>query len=200
MSWEVVIPSLSRIDSPEVFESLASSFIDDELLGPGSLFPGDDAVTAAHGSVLIKAIRYLVRYRFFTQSHVRRLLDADAAFRNSLERSKWSVENLWSALGGSALLLTDLDAWLMQYISFPLVYGFQRIARECGLYAKRTLCISGNVVIWRGQNDYHKYDGSSVTPLRCTVWDFIFNNIDNNYPGAGFMVAETSGGRSIRSA
>ena len=94
------------------------------------------------------------------------------------------------AIGGSALLLTDLDAWLMQYISFPLVYGFQRIARECGLYAKRTLCISGNVVIWRGQNDYHQYDGSSVTPLRCTVWDFIFNNIDNNYPGAGFMVAD----------
>jgi len=99
---------LQRLDSPEVFESLASTFIDDELLGPGSLFPGDDAVTPAHGDVLRKAIRYLVRYRFFTQSHVRRLLDGDAAFRDSLERSKWSVEELWSALGGGALLARPL--------------------------------------------------------------------------------------------
>jgi transcriptional regulator with XRE-family HTH domain len=103
---------LQRLDSPEVFESLAGPFIDDELLGPGSLFPGDDAVTPAHGNVLMKAVRYLVRYRFFTQSHVRRLLDADAAFRSSLERSKWSVENLWSALGGSALLARPLpEPW-----------------------------------------------------------------------------------------
>ena len=103
---------LQRLDSPEVFELLAGTFIDDDLLGPGSLFPRDDAVTPAHGNVLRKAIRYLVRYRFFTQSHVRRLLDADPAFRDSLERSQWSVEELWSALGRSALLARPLpEPW-----------------------------------------------------------------------------------------
>jgi transcriptional regulator with XRE-family HTH domain len=103
---------LQRLDSPEVFELLASKFVDDELLGTGSLFPRDDAVTPAHGNVLRKAIGYLVRYRFFTQSHMRRLLDADAAFRDSLEQSKWSVEDLWSALGGTALLARPLpEPW-----------------------------------------------------------------------------------------
>lgn len=91
------------------------------------------------------------------------------------------------AVGGAALLWTDLDMWIMQYINFPLVYGFQRAARDCGLYSKRSICISGNVARWLGSNDYYQYDGSSVTSLRCTVWDFVFNNMDTNYPGASFM-------------
>ncbi|HEX4090633.1 MAG TPA: AAA family ATPase [Trebonia sp.] len=105
---------LDRLDSHEVFESLAGPFIDDELLGQDSLFPGEEAVTPARSNVLLAAIRYLVRYRFFTLSHVRRLADADAdaAFKDSLERSKWSVEDLWSALGGSALLARPLpEPW-----------------------------------------------------------------------------------------
>jgi transcriptional regulator with XRE-family HTH domain len=103
---------LHRLDSPEVFESLAARFIDDQLLAQDSLFPRDDSVTPAHCTVVREAIGYLVRYRFFTLSHVRRLLDADAKFRHSFERSKWSVEGLWSALGGTALLTRPLaEPW-----------------------------------------------------------------------------------------
>jgi transcriptional regulator with XRE-family HTH domain len=103
---------LHRLDSHEVFESLAGRFIDDGLLGQDSLFPADDAVTPARSNVLLAAVSYLVRYRFFTLSHVRRLEHADAAFKDSLERSKWSVEDLWSALGGSALLARPLpEPW-----------------------------------------------------------------------------------------
>lgn len=95
-----------------------------------------------------------------------------------------------SPVGGQAILQTDLDFWMMQYIGFPLVYGFFRTARDCGLYSLRSSAVSGNLIVWQGYNDFHQYDGSSVTNLHCTVWDFIFNNIDNNYPGAAFSAVD----------
>jgi hypothetical protein len=94
------------------------------------------------------------------------------------------------SVGNQAILWTDLDMWIMQYIGFPLVYGFERAARDCGLYSKRSACISGNIIVWLGFKDFHQYDGTSVSNLRCTVWDFIFNNIDTNYPGAAFAAVD----------
>lgn len=89
--------------------------------------------------------------------------------------------------GGQSFLLTDIDFWMMQYISFPLVYGFFRTGRNCGLYSLRAIGILGNLVIWLGQDNFYQYDGNSVTPLRCSVWDFVFNNIDRSFPGAAFI-------------
>jgi transcriptional regulator with XRE-family HTH domain len=100
---------LGRLDSPDVFESLAGSFIQDQLLSRDSLFPRAGAVRARRRETMQEAIRYLVRYRFFTLSHVQRLIDADGAFRRSLKRSEWVVEDLWSALIGSTLLARPLD-------------------------------------------------------------------------------------------
>lgn len=92
-----------------------------------------------------------------------------------------------AAVGGQSFLWTDLDFWMMQYIGFPLVYGFFRASRNCGLYSLRSLAVLGNAMFWCGQDSFYQYDGTAVTPLRCTVWDFVFNNIDRNYPGAAFM-------------
>lgn len=100
---------LHRLDSHEVFESLAGPFIGERLLAPDSLFPRAKVPPERRRSVLQDAVRYLVRYRFFTLSHVRRHVDADAGFRRSLERAEWTVEDLWSALGGSSLLARPMD-------------------------------------------------------------------------------------------
>ena len=100
---------LGRLDSPEVFESLVGGFVRDELLSRDSLFPRGGAVRAERWELVEEAIRYLVRYRFFTLSHVQRLIDVNAAFRRTLKRSAWEVEDLWSALIGSTLLARPLD-------------------------------------------------------------------------------------------
>jgi hypothetical protein len=44
----------------------------------------------------------------------------------------------------------------------------------------------GPRVVWLGQNEFFLYDGQGVQPIPCDVWDFLFNNIDRNYPDSVF--------------
>ena len=80
--------------------------------------------------------------------------------------------------GATGLFWTDLDLWAMTYIGFPLVYGFNKVAPNCGLNARRAWAAIGSVVVWMSQNDFFIYQGGSVQPLPCSVRDFVFNTID----------------------
>lgn len=71
---------------------------------------------------------------------------------------------------------TDLGVWLQQYIGFPLVYGFNEIAQGCGLISMRSVGILGSVVYWCSINQFYQFNGASVIPLSCTVWDIFFQN------------------------
>lgn len=71
---------------------------------------------------------------------------------------------------------TDLGVWLQQYIGFPLVYGFNEIAQGCGLISMRSVGVLGGVVYWCSLNQFYLFNGASVSPLPCTVWDIFFQN------------------------
>ena len=66
----------------------------------------------------------------------------------------------------------------MQYIGFPLVYGFTEIAEGCGLISARAMCVLGNVIVWMSQKGFFIYSGGTVTPIPCPLWDLIFNNLN----------------------
>lgn len=71
---------------------------------------------------------------------------------------------------------TDLGVWLQQYIGFPLVYGFNEIAQGCGLISMRSVGVLGGIVYWCSLNQFNAFNGASVTPLPCAVWDIFFQN------------------------
>ena len=75
---------------------------------------------------------------------------------------------------------TDVDLWNMQYIGFPLVYSFNRIGQGCGLIAKRAAAQLGGMLWWLGKKGAFYFDGQSVHPLPCPVWDYFFNNVDQS--------------------
>jgi hypothetical protein len=77
----------------------------------------------------------------------------------------------------ATLILTDTDLWLMSYIGPPLIYGFTIIGSGCGLVAPHAIGTLGRLTIWQGQKNFWIYD-SAVQPLQCTVWDYIFRDID----------------------
>ena len=76
------------------------------------------------------------------------------------------------------ILWTDLGIWQMQYISFPLVYGFNEIASGCGLIAMRAAGVLAGNVYWMSRNEFFVANGTTVQVLPCTVWDIIFRNIN----------------------
>jgi len=76
------------------------------------------------------------------------------------------------------LIWTDLALWSMQYVNLPDVYNFNEIAVGCGLIGKKAMAVLNNVVFWMGQSQFFMYAGDGVRDLPCTVWDFVFQELD----------------------
>ena len=83
------------------------------------------------------------------------------------------------ALHGQVLLLTDVDAHLGQYVGRPFVWGFDQIARECGIIGPQAICIAGDMPVWMsGHGQFYYFDGSGVRPLRSDVQKYIEDDIN----------------------
>jgi hypothetical protein len=73
---------------------------------------------------------------------------------------------------------TDIDMWSMQYIGFPLVFGFNKIATGTDLLSARCVGVWEHYVFWVSNNNFFFYDGNGVRRIACPVWDFFFNNLN----------------------
>lgn len=77
------------------------------------------------------------------------------------------------------LIWTDLDVWSMTFIGYPNVFGFTTLGEGCGLIAQYACGVLGTTVYWMSQKQFYALPtGGSVTPLPCTVWDFVFSQLD----------------------
>lgn len=76
------------------------------------------------------------------------------------------------------LIWTDIGFWAMQYIGFPLVYGFNELGEGCGLIGQNARGVLGGLVYWMSYHGFFYYDGNSVQKLPCPVWDNVFNNLN----------------------
>jgi hypothetical protein len=77
----------------------------------------------------------------------------------------------------ATMILTDTDLWQMSYIGPPLIYGFTIMGSGCGLAAPHAIGTIGRTTIWKGQKNFWRFD-TGVQPLPCTVWDYIFEDLD----------------------
>jgi hypothetical protein len=106
-----------QLETEELFAEIADPYIQGRLLSHDSLYPQAEehlrrSQSGEHEEplhALKEAFRLLVPYRLFTQSHLRHHVGSDSSFAEALEALDWSVENMWVAISGSALLLRPLD-------------------------------------------------------------------------------------------
>ena len=78
----------------------------------------------------------------------------------------------------SALIVTDLDAWVMQYVGYPIVFGFNKVGASCGLASQKAACQLGGMVYWMGKANFYALTGKGGEPIPCTVWDAVFQDLD----------------------
>jgi len=78
----------------------------------------------------------------------------------------------------SALIWTDLDVWAMQYVGYPLVFGFNKIGASCGLISSHGAAQLGGIVYWMGMSNFFALTGSGATPIPCPIWDEVFQDLD----------------------
>lgn len=107
--------------------------------------------------------------------------------------TNWSVTNETAAgsfriptgsliVGGlqaatQGIIWTDVDAWVMQYIGGDLIFSFNRLGSGCGLIGKHAAGTLGGNVYWCGTSNFFLLGSGGVTPLNCSVWDYIFQNL-----------------------
>ena len=76
------------------------------------------------------------------------------------------------------LVWTDLGVWAMQYAGPPYVYQFNELGTGCGLIGRKAASSVNGVVYWMGQSQFFRLSGNGVEPIRCPVWDVVFQDLD----------------------
>jgi len=66
----------------------------------------------------------------------------------------------------------------MQNVGQPIVFGFNRVGSGCGLVGQHACGVLNGNVYWMGPNNFFVLGNNGVTPIPCSVWNFIFQNID----------------------
>lgn len=118
---------------------------------------------------------------------------------DSQDYTNWVVSELTAAgsfriptgskiIGGlqaatQGIIWTDVDVWNMVYQNGggDLTFSFNRLGSGCGLIGKHAAGVLGGNVYWCGINSFFIIGASGVVPLNCTVWDFIFQNLNTTY-------------------
>jgi len=78
---------------------------------------------------------------------------------------------------GAVLIFTEVDVWRGSYVGPPLVYGFERLASECGIVSKGAALNAGGNCYWMGAANFWIYNGY-VEPLPCDVNDRVFQDFN----------------------
>jgi hypothetical protein len=82
--------------------------------------------------------------------------------------------------GQQGLVWTDLGIWAMQYAGPPYVYQFNELGTGCGLIGRKAATSAGGVVYWMGQSQFYRLSGNGVEPIRCPIWDVVFQDLDTS--------------------
>jgi len=85
------------------------------------------------------------------------------------------------AVANQNLIWTDLDLWAMNYIGYPETYGFNKIGAGAGLASGHAAMPLRGGVYWMGRSNFYSYSGNGVQVLPCTVWDFVFQNLNTAF-------------------
>ena len=78
------------------------------------------------------------------------------------------------------IIWTNIGVWAMQYTGPPFVYQFNEIGTGCGLIGHKAATSLNGTIYWMGQNQFYRMSGTGVEPLKCPVWDVVFQDLDHD--------------------
>jgi len=79
------------------------------------------------------------------------------------------------------LISTDIDVWTMTYVGGVVIFNFTRVGTGCGFISSHACGILSGNPIWMATNNFFTLGASGVTPLPCSVWDQVFQNLNTSF-------------------
>ncbi len=73
---------------------------------------------------------------------------------------------------------TDVDVWQMSYVGGDVIFNFTRVGSGCGLIGQHGAGVISGEIYWCGKSNFFKMGANGVQPIPCTVWDYIFQNLN----------------------
>ena len=77
------------------------------------------------------------------------------------------------------VIWTDVDVWMMSFVGGTVIFNFTRVGSGCGLIGPHAANVIGGLVYWCSISNFFVLGPNGATPMRCPVWDYIFQNINN---------------------
>jgi hypothetical protein len=66
----------------------------------------------------------------------------------------------------------------MQYVGPPYVYQFNELGTGCGLIGRKAAGSLNGTIYWMGQSQFFRMSNNGPEPVKCPIWDVIFQDID----------------------
>lgn len=80
------------------------------------------------------------------------------------------------------VIWTDVDVWTMTYtLNGDAIFSFNRVGSGCGLVGPHAGSTLSGYIFWMSQDNFFMLGGDGVVPIPCSVWDFVFQNINTTY-------------------
>jgi hypothetical protein len=80
------------------------------------------------------------------------------------------------------LVWTDSALYSLQYVGAPIVWGTQLVGDNISIAGPNATAYANGVGYWMGRDKFYSYNGG-VTPLRCDVRKYIFDDINPSQYG-----------------
>lgn len=82
------------------------------------------------------------------------------------------------AVRSLSLIFTEIDVYAMQYVNLPYVYTVDRVGENCGIISRGAVAAVDSRAWWMGRAGFFMWDGASVQPLGCDVYDAVFGDLN----------------------
>ncbi len=76
------------------------------------------------------------------------------------------------------LIFTELDVHVASYVGLPYVYSVDRVGENCGIISRGAAAAIDSRAWWMEEANFFMWDGASVIPMNCDVYDAVFGNIN----------------------
>lgn len=90
------------------------------------------------------------------------------------------------------LLWTDLDLWAVNFVGVPSIWTQTKIGANCGTISRHGVAQMAGVIYWWGRNNFYAMAGGAPAVIPCTVWDFVYQNLNTAHVDKCFIETITA--------
>lgn len=91
------------------------------------------------------------------------------------------------------LMFTTVKAYLIRFVGLPYIYSYEPLIDGCIPISTASLIATGAGVIWPSESNFWMYDGGTIIPIDCPIWDTINISLTyGRYEAAGVNVSSLS--------